>query len=39
MKLFMKIADSDGNGMLSFEEIYHLAYLSTKNNFIFNNNP
>ena len=35
IELFMKIADSDGNGLLSFEEIYHLAYLSIEKNFMF----
>lgn len=35
IKLFMQIADSNGDGMLSYDEIFHLAYLTTKNNFIF----
>ena len=33
--LFVKIADSDGNGMLSFEEILMLCQSCLKNNFIF----
>jgi len=35
IKLFMQIADTNGDGMLSYDEIFHLAYLTTKNNFIF----
>lgn len=31
----MKLADSDGNGMLDYEEIIHLAEISLKTNFIF----
>jgi len=33
--LFVKIADSDGNGMLSFDEILLLCQSCLKNNFIF----
>lgn len=35
--LFVKIADSDGNGMLSFDEILILCQSCLKNNFIFSN--
>lgn len=37
LELFMKVADSDGNGMLSFDEVFHLSFLSTQNNFKFAN--
>ena len=28
IQLFIKIADSDGNGLLTFEEVYNLCKLS-----------
>ena len=33
MELFVKLADEDGNGMLSFEEIKNLARMSLETNF------
>lgn len=33
--MFMQIADSDGNGLLSFEEVYYLASISMKKNFMY----
>ncbi len=35
----MKIADSDGNGLLSYDEVYHLANISMKKNFAFSKIP
>ena len=35
ISLFLKLADKDGNGLLSFEEIFHLAKNCLKNNFLF----
>jgi len=35
LNLFMKLADSDGNGLLNYEEIHYLAKISLKTNFVF----
>ncbi len=37
IQMFMNIADSDGNGLLSYEEVFHLASISMKKNFIYSN--
>ena len=35
LNLFAKLADLDGNGMLDYSEIYYLAEISLKTNYIF----
>lgn len=35
IRLFCDIADTDGNNLLSYEEIYFLAKVSLKSNFVY----
>ena len=37
INLFCDIADTDGNNLLSYEEIYFLAKVSLKSNFVYSN--